>query len=277
MTRARIKNWAEYQHYKHRSPPWLKLHRRLLDDHDYMTLSVNAQALLPLLGLVASESVDFDGTLDISIPVLAFRIRGTWEAKAINDGVRELINRGFLILLDGDLFSSGLGNASSVPAARGHDAATETEAEQRQSQKGLRPVRSAHRFEDFWKPYPIKVAKVKALAAWKRKHLDAQADAIVADVTRRITPATLDKKWQEGIIPHPTTYLNQERWLDEASTPLAAGARTAAGNSPKVDDTPLVRFEGLKSFLQSQVDYGLITKAAARQQCVEFKVKYGLP
>jgi hypothetical protein len=30
----RVKNWSEFQHYKDRNPPWIKLHRTLLD-HDY--------------------------------------------------------------------------------------------------------------------------------------------------------------------------------------------------------------------------------------------------
>jgi hypothetical protein len=32
MTRLRVKNWAEFQHYRHRRPPWIKLHHGLLDD-----------------------------------------------------------------------------------------------------------------------------------------------------------------------------------------------------------------------------------------------------
>ena len=30
----RIKNWAQFQHFKDRSPPWIKLHREFLDDYD---------------------------------------------------------------------------------------------------------------------------------------------------------------------------------------------------------------------------------------------------
>ena len=32
MTRLRVKNWSAFQHYRHRRPPWIKLHRGLLDD-----------------------------------------------------------------------------------------------------------------------------------------------------------------------------------------------------------------------------------------------------
>ena len=53
-----IKNWQEYQHYKNRRPPWIKLHRSLLDDADYAALDPKSAKLLPLIWLIASESTD---------------------------------------------------------------------------------------------------------------------------------------------------------------------------------------------------------------------------
>lgn len=68
------------------------------------------------------------------------------------------------------------------------------------------------RFDDFWNSYPVKVAKVKAKEIWKRKRLDCVADDIIAAVNAQ---KTKEKKWIDGFIPNPTTYLNQERWNDE--------------------------------------------------------------
>ena len=31
----RIKNWSEFQHYKDRAPPWVKLHHSLLDNFEW--------------------------------------------------------------------------------------------------------------------------------------------------------------------------------------------------------------------------------------------------
>jgi hypothetical protein len=90
MTIGRIKNWSKFQHYKDRAPPWIKLHRELLDNIDYHMLSGEAAKALPLLWLIASES-------DGSIPppeVVAFRLRVSLDsAQAI---VQELGYRGFL-------------------------------------------------------------------------------------------------------------------------------------------------------------------------------------
>jgi len=96
---ATIKNWAEFQHYKDRSPPWLKLHRGLLDDFDFQRLPVASRALAPMLWLLASESGD--GSVTIDPERLAFRLRCTVaEAK---EGLTPLISGGFLVVASGVL------------------------------------------------------------------------------------------------------------------------------------------------------------------------------
>ena len=49
------RNWARFQHYNTRRPPWIKLHRGLLDDYQFHTLPLASKALAPLLWLLASE------------------------------------------------------------------------------------------------------------------------------------------------------------------------------------------------------------------------------
>ena len=65
-------------------------------------------------------------------------------------------------------------------------------------------------FERFWSVYPKKVKKKTALEIWKRKKPDAAV--LIADVQNRLEH---DDQWKNGYIPHPTTYLNGERWNDE--------------------------------------------------------------
>jgi hypothetical protein len=67
-----VKKWSDFQHYKNRNPPWIKLHKTLLDDPDYAALSNEAAKYLPLIWLVASDSSD--GSLP-AINKLAFRLR----------------------------------------------------------------------------------------------------------------------------------------------------------------------------------------------------------
>ena len=85
------KNWKEFQHYKHRSPPWIKLHKKFLDDYEFQCLPVASRALAPMLWLLASETDD--GVIDGSQEKLAFRIRMT--EKDFSDALNPLINMGF--------------------------------------------------------------------------------------------------------------------------------------------------------------------------------------
>jgi hypothetical protein len=70
----------------------------------------------------------------------------------------------------------------------------------------------AGRFEEFFSAYPKRVKKKPAGEIWKRKNLNPLADQIIQDVAMRLSS---DRRWRDGFIPDPTTYLNQERWNDE--------------------------------------------------------------
>jgi hypothetical protein len=93
------KNWGVFQHYKDRCPPWIKLHRDLLNDRVYMCLPLASKALAPLLWLLASESKD--GTFDGSLDELVFRLHIT--PKDYQDGVKPLIDKGFFVVASGVL------------------------------------------------------------------------------------------------------------------------------------------------------------------------------
>jgi hypothetical protein len=95
----RPKNWSEYQHYKDRNPPWIKLHRDLLNDRDFMCLPIASKAIAPLLWLLASE--EKSGDFNANVAELAFRLRMT--EKEINDGLKPLISKGFFVDASGVL------------------------------------------------------------------------------------------------------------------------------------------------------------------------------
>ena len=118
------KNWAVFQHYKDRCPPWIKLHRDLLNDRVFMCLPLASKALAPLLWLLASESKDgvFDGSLD----ELVFRLHIT--PKEYQDGVKPLIDKGFFVV------------ASGVLAECYQDAIPETERETETKRETKREV-----------------------------------------------------------------------------------------------------------------------------------------
>jgi hypothetical protein len=130
------KNWAVFQHYKDRCPPWIKLHRDLLNDRVFMRLPIASKAIAPMLWLLASESKDgvFDGSLD----ELVFRLHIT--EKEYQAGVKPLIDNDFFII------------ASGVLAERLQDAIPETERETETKTERDKNKRGSRLAQDFFFP-----------------------------------------------------------------------------------------------------------------------------
>ena len=70
----KIKNWAKFQHFKDRRPPWVKLYRDILDDPDWHELDAEAAKVLVSLWLLASEDETQEGNLP-DVKRIAFRLR----------------------------------------------------------------------------------------------------------------------------------------------------------------------------------------------------------
>lgn len=113
----RVKNWGDFQHYKHKRPIWIKLYRRILDDPTYQGLPDSAQAVLVSMWLLASEN---DNSTPASSVDIAWRLRR--PATRVHKDLEALVATGFLVL-DGELSSPPLD-----PLGRDYtDPMTETE------------------------------------------------------------------------------------------------------------------------------------------------------
>lgn len=51
-----VKNWEQFQHYKDRNPPWIKLHNHLLDDYDFECLPDATKCHLLCIWMLASRT-----------------------------------------------------------------------------------------------------------------------------------------------------------------------------------------------------------------------------
>lgn len=69
-------------------------------------------------------------------------------------------------------------------------------------------------FDQFWAAYPRKVGKLDAMKAYAKARTVATAEEILAGVEqyKRNKPEYAD--WC-----HPSTFLNQGRWMDEPDAP----------------------------------------------------------
>jgi len=78
----KIKNWAKFQHFKDRRPPWVKLYRDLLDDMEWHELDPLSSKVLVTLWLLASEDENQEGKLP-DTKTLSWRMRMT--EKQVNE------------------------------------------------------------------------------------------------------------------------------------------------------------------------------------------------
>ena len=161
------KNWAVFQHYKDRCPPWIKLHRDLLNDRVFMRLPIASKAIAPMLWLLASESKDgvFDGSLD----ELVFRLHIT--EKEYQAGVKPLIDNDFFIIASGVLAERLQDAIPETETETERETETETKKEKKtlgkrlasdfsfpleweqfcqQTRPELSPVQTFDKFKDYW-------------------------------------------------------------------------------------------------------------------------------
>ena len=201
MVRITPKNWKAFQHYGTRRPPWIKLHRSLLDDFAYACLPIASKALAPCLWLLASESED--AVIEASVDEIAFRVR--MNVEDVKTGLKHLIDKGFFV------------DASGVLASSLQDACLEKETEREKEVEKEKNKRSPSfaEFDRFWSAYPRKVGKGDARRAWSKALKKASAGEIIARAEQYAWPE--DRQF----IPHPATWLNAERWTDELVQPTA--------------------------------------------------------
>lgn len=154
------KNWVNFQHYKHRSPPWIKLHKNLLDDMVFQRLPLASKALAPMLWLLASESSD--GVISKTTEEIAFRLR--MDEKEVFSAIKPLIDCGFFI------------DADNVLAECFHDATTEesrveTESTSEKTPKSKKSIKISLP-QDFCISERVKTWALKNNAFGLQQHFD---------------------------------------------------------------------------------------------------------
>jgi hypothetical protein len=190
----RPKNWNEFQHYKDRSPIWIKLHKRLLDDFDFQSMPVASRALAPMMWLLASEYEN--GEIPSETRKIAFRLRMTLEELA--QAFEPLLRRGFFeIIGEDDLSDSGTlaeRYQDSIPEKENKgENKLETEVvsdlqsdppipERPKAKKKAARAAYPSDFEEFWKAYPTDpiMSKKAAAAHWAKLTSDDQSAAKAA-------------------------------------------------------------------------------------------------
>ncbi|MDR9777220.1 hypothetical protein RJJ65_32195 [Rhizobium hidalgonense] len=87
------------------------------------------------------------------------------------------------------------------------------------------PPNQSAMFEEFWGLYPRRVGKGKAEASFSKALNQSPFSQIMHGLRQQI--AYLESKPMD-LRPHPTTWLNQKRWLDDPQPIQRNGRRTIA-------------------------------------------------
>lgn len=198
----RIKNWSKHQHFKDRTPPWIKLYREILDDPDWHDLDGSSVKVLVSLWLIASEDETHCGVLPNSRK-LAFRLR-------INEvKLNQELNKLTQWLIRDDIAPISEGYRVDAPET---ETETETESLSRDDM-----------FERFWKAYPKKAAKPVALREWKNAKINGEFESVLAALEVKKTSPDWIKE-NGAFIPHPAKWIKEKRWLDDVHRPITTTA-----------------------------------------------------
>lgn len=189
-----VRNWSNFQHYKDRDPPWIKLHFSILSSEDWVTLDDASRVLAIACMLIASRNQG-------QVPNRPDYIRRVaYLSKDPN--FTPLIKCGFL--------SNPLADAS-IPERVQADATTEAEQIRSEAETDKNFGRSS--YLEFYDVFPKKkdprLAEKAFFAAVKRG----------ADPLTIISGAQCYAKERAGQEPRftkaPAAWLNADAWLNE--------------------------------------------------------------
>ena len=219
MQYLRIKNYEQYQHYKDRNPPWIKLYRAILNDYELRSIPLASRLAYVFCLIIASET---DNRIPNDYVFLSARF-----GFEINESVlTPLIDTGFLLASGARRLLARHATSSSLLCL------SDSSLHSLPPKSDLKSNGHAEEFEQFWRAYPKKVGKKKAQLAWKK----AGDRPEIAQVIRRIEESKRTDQWTKDngqFIPHPSTWINEGRWDDEPTqTPPSAMEKFLARSQP---------------------------------------------
>lgn len=201
------KNWLDFQHYKDRKPIWIKLHRDLLNDYEFMMLQDDSKMLAPLLWLLASEYQS--GIIMAHIDKIAFRLH--IDVERLKKALIDLINTDFF---EADAEMMGVLTGSDIKMEQVASKMVQNACvEKRREEKRI--YAQEDDFEIFWSAYPKKLSKGKAEKAFKKNYKEMPD---IKDLVAILEEKKKSLQWMKEkgqFIPYASTWLNAKGWLDE--------------------------------------------------------------
>lgn len=163
-----IRNWDEYQAYKHRNPPWVRLYFDTLNSRDWIMLDGDGRALMIALILLASRDGgyvvnDFDyiaRATHFSVPV-------------VGQKVPELVQLGFLECdkrLKSKVKDARICTHLDTNVRADTESDTESEKIQKEDSTGAIAPKSKKRLRSSMpENWPTEIDRAWAIRLWKEK------------------------------------------------------------------------------------------------------------
>lgn len=196
-----IKNWQQFQHYKNRNPPWIKLSTGLFQDYDFACLQDASKLLQIFLWTLASRYRD--GIIRADFNFIRHQ-SGITNLK--EEHLKELIDQGLII-------------ASNLLAESLQDACIEKrQRRDREDKKEIKETtkekKEKHeKFEEWWLQYPKlrRSYKPDALRAWGEATKKVSASILLEALIRYCESGEVKR----GYMPYPAKWLRNERWNED--------------------------------------------------------------
>lgn len=212
MEYLRVKNWQEFQHYKDRTPPWIKLYNHLLDDFEFSCLPDASKAHLLSIWLLASRT---DNRIPNNSKWISNKINATDDVD-----IELLLSTGFIekIPSENNELQTLEQTASNTLQPSEQNACLEREErERREKAKKEKEQRIKDAFDKFWSAYHNKKSKPATEKAFKAaikregiKDLDAFVKMLIDDCKAKLSAGEFGFDRLHG-----STYLNNNRWEDD--------------------------------------------------------------
>lgn len=185
MKYLRVKNFDRYQHYKDRSPPWIKLYNDLLDDYEYCQLPDASKAHLVAIWLLASRS---NNRVPCDAAWIAKKISASEKVnlqKLVDSGMLEEIDEENQALRNAEQDASNLHQISKVSD---HQEGEERrgEAEERRDMSGKPDV------------VPLKTKKQEAVSVLEFLNEKANRNYQPSDVNLELILARMKEGYTPG-------------------------------------------------------------------------------
>lgn len=219
----RVRSLSKYQHYRDRNPPWVKLHRDLLEDYDFEQLPDVTKAHALLLLLLASR-------LENEIPNDADWIARKIGARSKVD-IAKLLESRFLETCGADCeqhASDAIAESKQVALLEG-EREGETEKRESRGKATALPKPAALgevEFDGLWAVCAKKVGKARARKAYLRLRKAGQLPELerIRNALMRLQQTEQWTKQGRQYQPHLEAWLNRGGWDDEIPKTNGDGA-----------------------------------------------------